>query len=257
MGKLSKVMIYSAAVAATVFGVGRVISKVAEQNDDASFFPEHQENTGFSGGIDLGSINHFTKQDATPVENNTPVQDVAYEDEQGTTFEPIDIPAPDVEEMAFEDIYSYSALDEPEPVVEEAFIEEVEEPLQEPVELPMEEPVEEVLEEIADEPAPMENTIMVGNAIISDDANNGFIQLVSSVSGKDPKDLVVLAAPGTTLMVFAFAGDARNENTLAGVYFVSETGEVTEAEGDELQNVMAFGRAFITQTPDFQNFLAR
>lgn len=262
MGKLSKIMIYSAAVAATVFGVGCVISKVAEQNEDASFFPEHQENTGFSGGIDLGSINQFTKQETTSVADSAVVQDVAFEDEEGTTFEPVDIPAPDVEEMAFEDIYSFSALDEPAPMPEETFIEEVDEPIVEPEEpvVPAVEPeVEPVVEPVVEveQKKDEEHTIKIGNAIISDDADNGFIQLVASVSGKDPKDLVVLAAPGATLMVFSFAGGLRNENTLSGVYFVSENGEVSSASGDELQNVMAFGRAFITQTPDFKTFLAR
>ncbi len=326
MNTFAKIVIAGAATLATAVGTARIVSKVAKDQDDA-FFTEHAENgVGLGGGFDLGSINHFSKA-PTNVPEAEPVQDVAFEDENGqfvplpeaeeppaepvtapqeeavpviaavpaleapeeelTVEEPMPVteePAPvaeaepTVEEPApvaedhFEDIYSDSVKEEeatqPEtaPAPQEPAPEVAPEPQPEPV--PEAAPAKETAPAAEEAPVREEatspkkrkgpHTIQVGKAIVSDDTSNGFIELVSQESGKAPEQLVVLASPKASLMVFSFAdAEYRTENTLDAVYFVSEKGRVTEASTEEMENVMAFARTFISYNQKFKDFLLR
>lgn len=326
MNTFAKIVIAGAATLATAVGTARIVSKVAKDQDDA-FFTEHAENgVGLGGGFDLGSINHFSKA-PTNVPEAEPVQDVAFEDENGqfvplpeaeeppaepvtapqeeavpviaavpaleapeeelTVEEPMPVteePAPvaeaepTVEEPApvaedhFEDIYSDSVKEEeatqPEtaPAPQEPAPEVAPEPQPEPV--PEAAPAKETAPAAEEAPVREEatspkkrkgpHTIQVGKAIVSDDTSNGFIELVAQESGKAPEQLVVLASPKASLMVFSFAdAEYRTENTLDAVYFVSEKGRVTEASTEEMENVMAFARTFISYNQKFKDFLLR
>jgi hypothetical protein len=330
MNTFAKIVIAGAATLATAVGTARIVSKVAKDQDDA-FFTEHAENgVGLGGGFDLGSINHFSKA-PTHIPETEPVQDVAFEDENGqfvplpeaedppaepVTAPPEDAfseePTPEVEEAVpviaavptleapeeeftpvaeaeptveepapvvedhFEDIYSDSVKEEeatqPEtaPAPQDPALEVAPEPQPEP----QSEPVPEAAPTKEDAPAAEEtpvreeatspkerkgpHTIQVGKAIVSDDTSNGFIELVAQESGKAPEQLVVLASPKASLMVFSFADtEHRTENTLDAVYFVSEKGRVTEASAEEMENVMAFARTFISNNQKFKDFLLR
>lgn len=326
MNTFAKIVIAGAATLATAVGTARIVSKVAKDQDDA-FFTEHAENgVGLGGGFDLGSINHFSKA-PTNVPEAEPVQDVAFEDENGqfvplpeaeeppaepvtapqeeavpviaavpaleapeeelTVEEPMPVteepapvaeaeptveePAPVVEDH-FEDIYSDSVKEEeatqPEtaPAPQEPAPEVAPEPQPEPV--PEAAPAKETAPAAEETPVREEatspkkrkgpHTIQVGKAIVSDDTSNGFIELVAQESGKAPEQLVVLASPKASLMVFSFAdAEYRTENTLDAVYFVSEKGRVTEASTEEMENVMAFARTFISYNQKFKDFLLR
>lgn len=326
MNSFAKIVIAGAATLATAVGTARIVSKVAKDQDDA-FFTEHAENgVGLGGGFDLGSINHFSKA-PTNVPEAEPVQDVAFEDENGqfvplpeaeeppaepvtapqeeavpviaavpaleapeeelTVEEPMPVteepapvaeaeptveePAPVVEDH-FEDIYSDSVKEEeatqPEtaPAPQEPAPEVAPEPQPEPV--PEAAPAKETAPAAEEAPVREEatspkkrkgpHTIQVGKAIVSDDTSNGFIELVAQESGKAPEQLVVLASPKASLMVFSFAdAEYRTENTLDAVYFVSEKGRVTEASTEEMENVMAFARTFISYNQKFKDFLLR
>ncbi len=326
MNTFAKIVIAGAATLATAVGTARIVSKVAKDQDDA-FFTEHAENgVGLGGGFDLGSINHFSKA-PTNVPEAEPVQDVAFEDENGqfvplpeaeeppaepvtapqeeavpviaavpaleapeeelTVEEPMPVteepapvaeaeptveePAPVVEDH-FEDIYSDSVKEEeatqPEtaPAPQEPAPEVAPEPQPEPV--PEAAPAKETAPAAEEAPVREEatspkkrkgpHTIQVGKAIVSDDTSNGFIELVAQESGKAPEQLVVLASPKASLMVFSFAdAEYRTENTLDAVYFVSEKGRVTEASTEEMENVMAFARTFISYNQKFKDFLLR
>ncbi len=326
MNTFAKIVIAGAATLATAVGTARIVSKVAKDQDDA-FFTEHAENgVGLGGGFDLGSINHFSKA-PTNVPEAEPVQDVAFEDENGqfvplpeaeeppaepvtapqeeavpviaavpaleapeeelTVEEPmpmteepapvaeaeptVEEPAPVVEDH-FEDIYSDSVKEEeatqPEtaPAPQEPAPEVAPEPQPEPV--PEAAPAKETAPAAEEAPVREEatspkkrkgpHTIQVGKAIVSDDTSNGFIELVAQESGKAPEQLVVLASPKASLMVFSFAdAEYRTENTLDAVYFVSEKGRVTEASTEEMENVMAFARTFISYNQKFKDFLLR
>ncbi len=119
-----------------------------------------------------------------------------------------------------------------------------------------EEPEEEDEDPFVTKYTQSENTILVGNAIVSKDPENGFIRLVAKVADKNPEDLVVFAAPNTTLMVFSFIPfDVQDAETLDEIYFVSKDGTVSQAQGDDLANVMAFGRAVLTRNDELKNFL--
>ncbi len=202
-------------------------------------------------------------------------------EEEPVAEEPtVEEPAPEEEEAPapaedhFEDIYSDSSK-EAEAVQQEA-APAPQEPTPEPQQAPAREVAPEPQPEPVPEAAPVKeeapvqeattspkkkkgpNTIQVGNAIVSDDTSNGFIELVAHESGKAPEQLVVLASPKASLMVFSFAdAEHRTENTLDAVYFVSEKGRVTEASAEEMENVMAFARTFISHNQEFKDFLLR
>ncbi len=178
-----------------------------------------------------------------PVEESAPVAEEPTPEEVET---PVDTPAP--AEDHFEDIYSDSSKEE-----------EAAQPEAAPA---PQEPTPEVApaKEKTDSPKKRKgsNTIQVGNAIVSDDSSNGFVELVAQESGKAPEQLVVLASPKASLMVFSFSdAENRTENTLDAVYFVSEKGKVTESSAEERENVMAFARTFISHNQEFKNFLLR
>lgn len=228
-------------------------------------------------------------EEAVPVIAAVPALE-APETEAPAEEEPVTEEAPAVEEPTAEE--PAPAVEE-EPPVEE-IVPVVEEPAPEEVETPVEAPAstEDHFEDIYSDsskeeeaaqpeaaPAPQEptpevapakeetdsprkrrgsKTIQVGNAIVSDDSSNGFIELVAQESGKAPEQLVVLASPKASLMVFSFSDvENRTENTLDAVYFVSEKGKVTESSAEERENVMAFARTFISHNQEFKNFLLR
>ena len=223
-------------------------------------------------------------------ETEAPAEEEPVTEEAPAEEEPVTEEAPAVEEPTAEE--PAPAVEE-EPPVEE-IVPVVEEPAPEEVETPVEAPAstEDHFEDIYSDsskeeeaaqpeaaPAPQEptpevapakeetdsprkrrgpKTIQVGNAIVSDDSSNGFIELVAQESGKAPEQLVVLASPKASLMVFSFSDvENRTENTLDAVYFVSEKGKVTESSAEERENVMAFARTFISHNQEFKNFLLR
>lgn len=290
MNTVSKIIVIGAASLATALGTARIVSKVAKQQEE-SFFPEHAENEmNLGGSFDLGSINHFERNAATQPEEPEPVQDVAFEDENGNF-----VALPSTEEMVFEDIYSDSreepaskeqavagpaaqqdaetevspeAQTAPETVAEPAAQPSAKAEVQpspqaeaEPEAQPEAQPAPQEKAEAQAAPQAQphkKETIMVGSAIVSADTSNGFIQLVSATTGKTPESLVVLAAPKAEVMVFSFAdAKERNENTMDAVYFVSQDGTVSEPPAGEKENVMAFGRTFISRNEDFKKFLAQ
>lgn len=183
-------------------------------------------------------------EEPTPVKEAEPVEEPAPAEEETPAEEELPVEEPTLmeesapEEDHFEDIYSDSAKEE------EAAQQEVTPASQEPAASPKKKKGS--------------NTIQVGNAIVSDDSSNGFIELVAQESGKAPEQLVVLASPKASLMVFSFSdAEHRTENTLDAIYFVSEKGKVTESSAEERENVMAFARTFISHNQEFKNFLLR
>ncbi len=217
-------------------------------------------------------------EEPAPVAEEEPVAEepAPVVEEEPTVEEPApeEVEAPAPAEDHFEDIYSDSSK-EAEAVQQEA-APAPQEPTPEPQQAPAREVAPEPQPEPVPEAAPVKeeapvqeattspkkkkgpNTIQVGNAIVSDDTSNGFIELVAHESGKAPEQLVVLASPKASLMVFSFAdAEHRTENTLDAVYFVSEKGRVTEASAEEMENVMAFARTFISHNQEFKDFLLR
>ncbi len=192
-------------------------------------------------------------EEPAPVEEPAPAEEETPVVEELPVEEPALAEEPALEEDHFEDIYSDSAKEE------EATQQEETQTSQEPEVAPQEPEAAPAKEETA---SPKKkkgpDTIQVGNAIVSDDSTNGFIELVARESGKAPEQLVVLASPEASLMVFSFSdAEHRTENTLDEVYFVSEKGKVTESDAEERENVMAFARTFISHNQEFKNFLLR
>ena len=102
------------------------------------------------------------------------------------------------------------------------------------------------------------STIEVGRAVVSDDPENEFIAAVAKTAGVAPEKLVSLDAEDSTPLVFEFlSADERNEVTLQNVYFISEDGKVTLPSRKDHDNILAFGKAFITDVYGFKAFLDR
>ena len=69
-------------------------------------------------------------------------------------------------------------------------------------------------------------------------------------------NLVSIEAAGNMPMVFEFLyADMRNDATLVAVYFIMN-GEATLPPETDKENVLAFGRNFITGNDELKSFLA-
>lgn len=187
-------------------------------------------------------VEEASVEEAAPVEEEASVEEEAPAEEA-----PTEEPAPAEEAPAQEGPFRYFAT--ATPAAEEAPEEEA--------------PVEEAP---AEEPAPAEpevktyegKTIRIGNAIVSDDVQNGFIRLVSNTIGEPAEQLAVLVAPNTIPMVFLFSSpDVRTATTLSNVYFVNQEGKVSQPSESERDSVLAFGRSFVSDNTDFRTFLDR
>ena len=105
---------------------------------------------------------------------------------------------------------------------------------------------------------PNVNTITVGGAVVSDDPANENIVAVAEAAGVKAESLVSLVADGNAPLVFEFADPTeRNEVTLQNVYFINGDGKVTMPSRKDNDNILAFGKAFITDIYGFKAFLDR
>ncbi len=105
---------------------------------------------------------------------------------------------------------------------------------------------------------PNEKTIQVGGAVVSDDPKNEYIAAVAETAGVAADKLVALTTDGNAPMVFEFLDPAdRSEVTLSTIYFISEDGKVTLPSRKDADNILAFGKAFITEVYGFKAFLDR
>ena len=105
---------------------------------------------------------------------------------------------------------------------------------------------------------PNVNTISVGGAVVSDDPADENIVAVAEAAGVKVENLVSLVAEGNAPLVFEFADPAeRNEVTLQNVYFINSDGKVTMPSRKDNDNILAFGKAFITDVYGFKAFLDR
>ena len=105
---------------------------------------------------------------------------------------------------------------------------------------------------------PNVNTISVGGAVVSDDPANENIVAVAEAAGVKVENLVSLVADGNAPLVFEFADPSeRNEVTLQNVYFINGDGKVTMPSRKDNDNILAFGKAFITDVYGFKAFLDR
>ncbi len=219
-------------------------------------------------------------------EENLPVDDFAQSDiseASGDADQPLNV-APVVEAPVAEPV-----LPVVEPVVEAAPIVEPVLPVVEevsPVVEPIVEPVvaepapapvtfgnlsstDDYIETIAaKEPDPVVEPIVeapvadkgkeqkIGDAIVSDKASNPNIAAVAAKFGMNADNLVSIEAAGNMPMVFEFLyGDMRNDATLVAVYFIMN-GEATLPPESDKENVLAFGRNFITGNDELKAFLA-
>ena len=105
---------------------------------------------------------------------------------------------------------------------------------------------------------PNVNTISVGGAVVSDDPADENIVAVAEAAGVKVENLVSLVAEGNAPLVFEFADPSeRNEVTLQNVYFINSDGKVTMPSRKDNDNILAFGKAFITDVYGFKAFLDR
>ena len=141
-------------------------------------------------------------------------------------------------------------------IVESLEVEKKPEPV---VEKKIEEPVKTEKQETSIIKEPVENdprAIKIGDAWITDSIDDACIGIVAAVSGYTPDQLVTLRTEGGAPMVFAFSSPSiRNDVTLEEVFFVTDTGRAVLPEDTERENVIAFGKAFITETPELQDYL--
>ena len=154
-------------------------------------------------------------------------------------------------------------VEEVAPVVEPI----VEEPTPAPVTFGNLSSTEDYIETIAadDEPAPVVEAApaadkgkeqKIGDAIVSDKTSNPNIAAVAAKFGLNADNLVSIEAAGNMPMVFEFLyADMRNDATLVAVYFIMN-GEATLPPETDKENVLAFGRNFITGNDELKAFLA-
>jgi hypothetical protein len=159
---------------------------------------------------------------------------------QAPTVEPEPIPEPVAEPapepVTFSDISSHSD-----------YIEEIE-PASEPV-----------AEAPAPAPAPViekGKEIRIGNTIVSDKNTNPNIIAVNNAFHIPMDNLVSIEAEQQMPMVFEFLyGDMRTDATLIAVYFI-QGGVAVPPPETEKENILAFGRNFITSNEELKAFLA-
>ena len=154
---------------------------------------------------------------------------------------------------------------EAEPVEAEPEAIEPEVIVEEPEEAPAVEEAPEVEEAPVEETAPVFETpveekgkeIVIGNAVVSDKADNDNIKAVVASFDVNADNLVSFAAEGNMPMVFEFLyNDMRSDATLMSVYFVMPDGQAGLPPEEDRENVLAFGRNFIAGNEALRNFLA-
>lgn len=149
----------------------------------------------------------------------------------------------------------------PEIVVEETVIEEKPVEPEKPAEAEkkpdsVEEKKEEETEKFEKAFEKDPRAVKIGDVWVTDSIEDECIGIVAAVSGYAPDQLVTLRSEGGAPMVFAFGSPSvRNDVTLEEVFFVTDTGRAVLPEDTERENVIAFGKAFITETPDLQDYL--
>ena len=158
-------------------------------------------------------------------------------------------------------------IEEAAPAVEPIVEPVVEEPAPAPVTFGNLSSTDDYIETIAadEEPAPVVEAAPVadkgkeqkiGDAIVSDKASNPSIAAVAAKFGMNADNLVSIEAAGNMPMVFEFLyADMRNDATLVAVYFIMN-GEATLPPETDKENVLAFGRNFITGNDELKSFLA-
>ena len=183
---------------------------------------------------------------------------------------PAEEPAPVVEEVnPLEEGFSVSMTDAPGeapadslglPTAADAFAgSDYIEPVAEvaPVEPVAEAPVVELpFEEVA--PA-VDKTkeVKIGGATVSDKVTNSNIKAVCASFNVPAENLVSIEAEGNMPMVFEFLySDMRSDATLVSVYFVMPDGTATLPPEADKENVLSFGRNFITGNEELKAFLA-
>ena len=206
---------------------------------------------------------------AEPVPAGLDLINSALAEESAPVVEPVAEPvvAAPVEEPVLPTIEE--AAPAVEPIVEATPIVEpvVEEPAPAPVTFGNLSSTEDYIETIAadEEPAPVVEAAPVadkgkeqkiGDAIVSDKASNPSIAAVAAKFGMNADNLVSIEAAGNMPMVFEFLyADMRNDATLVAVYFIMN-GEATLPPETDKENVLAFGRNFITGNDELKSFLA-
>lgn len=164
---------------------------------------------------------------------------ITFSDLNSEYVEQID---PVVEVKAAPVIEEAPAFEAPAPVVEEA-------------------PAFETPAPVVDEaPAPAEEkgkSVTIGGAVVSDLATEPSIAAVANAFHVPADNLVSIVAEGNAPMVFEFLyADMRTDATLMNVYFTLPDGQVTLPPETDKENVLAFGRNFITGNEELKVFLA-
>lgn len=135
-------------------------------------------------------------------------------------------------------------------------------PVVEPASAPVAEPAPAPVVEPA--PAPTEaapeskgTTAKIGDAVVSDKEDDAAIKAVVDEFHVPAANLVSITAEGNMPMVFEFLyGDMRTDATLMSVYFIMPDGKATLPPETDRENVLAFGRNFITGNDELRKFLA-
>ncbi len=109
------------------------------------------------------------------------------------------------------------------------------------------------------EPVQTGRNKVIGNSFVSDEADNVMINLVVNQFPAVPKSrLVAMKAQDGSGIVFEFADESvRNENTLTNVYSITLNGDVFLPRAEERLGAINFGKSFITDMPEFRDFLQK
>lgn len=156
-------------------------------------------------------------------------------------------------------------VEEPIPAIVEPAI-----PVVEPAPIPVVEPAPAPVVEstpapvVEPAPAPVEvtpetkgSTAKIGDAVVSDKEDDAAIKAVVDEFHVPASNLVSITAEGNMPMVFEFLyGDMRTDATLMSVYFIMPDGKATLPPETDRENVLAFGRNFITGNEELRKFLA-
>lgn len=118
-------------------------------------------------------------------------------------------------------------------------------------------PVEPIAAAPVAEPVAHGSTVKIGDAVVSDKADDAAIKAVVDEFHVPVSNLVSITAEGNMPMVFEFLySDMRTDATLMSVYFIMPDGKATLPPETDRENVLAFGRNFITGNEELRKFLA-
>lgn len=118
-------------------------------------------------------------------------------------------------------------------------------------------PVEPIVAAPVAEPEAHGSTVKIGDAVVSDKADDAAIKAVVDEFHVPVSNLVSITAEGNMPMVFEFLySDMRTDATLMSVYFIMPDGKATLPPETDRENVLAFGRNFITGNEELRKFLA-